>query len=159
MLAQKLGFGADLVRPDDGTIDRAKLGRLVFGPGNEDNLKRLEGIVWPEIWAMAMQSVRQMAAEGKKVVVLDASVLLAANWEGRVHQVWVCLVDRPEAVRRIMERDGKTEEEANKRLQSQLSNAEFVRKANVVFCSKWDKEFTASQVDKAWTTLMSKYIH
>ena len=75
------------------------------------------------------------------------------SWTFQVNQVWVSIVDRDEAIKRIMERDGKTEEEATKRLQSQISNQEFVSAANVVFCSKWSKEFTQSQVKKAWDRL------
>merc|ERR1712029_1112058 len=96
--------------------------------------------------------------EDKKVVVLDASVLLAAGWQEKVNQVWVSIVDRKEAVRRIVERDGKTEEEAVKRLESQMSNQEFVDSANVVFCSKWEKQFTQAQVKKAWDHVTATYL-
>ena len=150
----------------------------MFGPNNADNLAKLNGIVWPEILKLAERDMQRLfQEENKKVVVLDASVLLAAGWQTKVsretddvlcalrffmifqvHQVWVSIVDRHEAVKRIMERDGKTEEEATKRLQSQISNQEFVSAANVVFCSKWSEEFTQSQVKKAWDRLETEYL-
>jgi len=153
-------FGADVVHPVDGTIDRSKLRKLVFGAGNEANLARLNGIVWPEIWSLAMAEVRRLSEEGKSVVVLDASVLLSAKWQddGGLHQVWVSLVDRSEAVARIVQRDKLAEADAVKRLDSQVSNREFVQHANVVFCSKWDAEFTRHQVDVAWKHLQETYI-
>ena len=40
-----------------------------------------------------------------------------------IPQVWVCVVPREEAVLRIMDRDGRSREEAEKRVGSQLSNA------------------------------------
>ena len=68
-----------------GVIDRAKLGSLVFGPNNGNNLTRLNGIVWPEIWDLAQQEMERMwEKEDKRVVVLDASVLLAAGWQTKV---------------------------------------------------------------------------
>ena len=45
-----------------------------------------------------------------------------------------------------MERDGKTEEAAKRRLSAQPSNHEVVDHAHVVFSSLWDREFTQEQV-------------
>ena len=42
------------------------------------------------------------------------------------NQVWVCVVPKEEAVTRIMERDSKSREEAERRVASQLSNVERV---------------------------------
>merc|ERR1711963_936577 len=42
--------------------------------------------------------------EGHQVVVLDAAVLLEADWQYFCHEVWVCVVPKEEAVTRIMER-------------------------------------------------------
>ena len=52
-----------------------------------------------------------------------------------------------------MERDGKTEEEAQNRISSQMSNKEIVDQSNVVFCTQWDPEYTQKQVETAWTEL------
>ena len=46
------------------------------------------------------------------------------------NQVWVCVVPKEEAVTRIMERDSKSREEAERRVASQLSNAERVAQAS-----------------------------
>ena len=48
-----------------------------------------------------------------------------------------------------MTRDGKSEEEAQKRLSSQMTNADRVARADVVLCTKWDHDYTTSQVRKA----------
>ena len=45
------------------------------------------------------------------------------NRKSEIAQVWVCVVPREEAVVRIMERDGRSREEAERRVCSQLSNA------------------------------------
>ena len=97
--------------------------------------------------------------KGKNVVIIDAAVLLQAGWKERVNQVWVSIVDKETAVQRIMERDQKSEDEAQKRLSSQLSNNEYVKDANVVFCSKWEVSYTKKQVDKAWLFLNENYIN
>lgn len=149
-------FGQDL-KTQEGQIDRKKLSSRVFSDPSQ--LKRLESIVWPEILGMARQEMQRLShEEGKDVVVLDAAVLLKAEWDQETHQVWAAFVDRPEAIRRIVERDGKTEAEAAKRLDSQMSNRELISKCHVVFCSKWEVDFTRSQVDKAMERLRKQYI-
>ena len=92
-------------------------------------------------------------------MIIDAAVLLQAGWKERVNQVWVAIVDEETAVRRIMERDGKSEDEAKKRLSSQISNQKYVNEANVVFCSKWEVSYTRKQVDIAWRHLNEKYLN
>jgi len=45
-----------------------------------------------------------------------------------------------------MERNGMTEEEALKRLRSQMSNDDRVARANVVLCTLWHRDVTQKQV-------------
>ena len=63
---------------------------------------------------------------------------------------------REEAVRRIVERDGKTEEEAGNRLDSQLSNAARVARAQTVLCTLWEAEVTQRQVEAAVSRLQGE---
>ena len=65
-------------------------------------------------------------------------------------------MSRSEAVRRIVERDRKTEEEAVWRIESQPSNAEVVARSNVVFCAEWSEAFSLRQAQKAWRRLMDQ---
>jgi len=141
-------FGQDVVA-GDGNIDRRALGGIVFS--EKGRLEKLNQIVWPEISRMARERANELWAGGSgcEVVVLDAAVLLEAGWEQQCHEVWVCVVPRAEAVKRIVERDGKTEMEAERRIDSQLSNQERVDIANTVFCTLWDSSQTQVQVEQA----------
>lgn len=58
-----------------------------------------------------------------------------------------------QAVKRVVERNGLSEKEAEARLASQPTNSEQVEQANVVFSSLWRQEFTRKQVTRAWTAL------
>ncbi|NXN55117.1 COASY synthase, partial [Rynchops niger] len=66
-------FGAEIVN-EDGTINRKVLGAKVFG--NQERLKSLTDIVWPEMARMVKEQIREADAQGKAVCVLDAAVLL-----------------------------------------------------------------------------------
>ncbi|XP_047486498.1 bifunctional coenzyme A synthase-like [Penaeus chinensis] len=145
-------FGKDIVA-SDGEINRRALGPKVFN--NKDALEKLNSIVWPEIARLAKEQTTDLGGKGHDVVILDAAVLLEAKWEMFCHQVWVCIIKREEAIKRIVERDARTQEEAERRIDSQLSNKERVSRANVVFCTQWAEEYTQGQVERAWKDLQT----
>ncbi|TRZ15661.1 hypothetical protein HGM15179_011426 [Zosterops borbonicus] len=135
-------FGAEILN-EDGTINRKVLGAKVFG--NQERLKDLTDIVWPKIAQMAKEKVREAEAQGKAVCVLDAAVLLEAGWQDMVHEVWTAIIPEDEAVRRIVARDGLTEEAARHRLQSQMTNRQRVEQSQVVLCTLWEPDITRQQ--------------
>ncbi|XP_031699499.1 bifunctional coenzyme A synthase isoform X1 [Anarrhichthys ocellatus] len=146
-------FGSDLLN-EDKTINRRALGRKVFG--NQERLKALTDIVWPEIALLVENRISQAREEGEQVCVLDAAVLQEAGWTDMVHEVWVTVIPEEEAVLRISERDGLTAEDALRRLQSQWSNGKQVAHANVVLSTLWEPEVTQKQVLKAWNLLQER---
>ncbi|NXY51981.1 COASY synthase, partial [Ceuthmochares aereus] len=112
-----------------------------------ERLKSLTDIVWPEIAQMVKEQIREADAQGKAVCVLDAAVLLEAGWQDMVHEVWTTIIPEEEAVKRIMARDGLSEEAARSRLQSQMTNSQRVEQAQVVLCTLWEPEVTRKQVE------------
>uniref|UniRef100_A0A8B9F6F1 Bifunctional coenzyme A synthase n=1 Tax=Amazona collaria TaxID=241587 RepID=A0A8B9F6F1_9PSIT len=135
-------FGAEILS-EDGTINRKVLGAKVFG---NQRLKSLTDIVWPEIARMVKEQIREAEAQGKAVCVLDAAVLLEAGWQDMVHEVWVAVIPEDEAVRRVVARDGLSEEAARRRLRSQMGNGQRVQRAQVVLCTLWEPHVTRKQV-------------
>lgn len=146
-------FGSDLLN-EDKTINRRELGKKVFG--NQERLKALTDIVWPEIALLVKDKIQQAREEGKQVCVLDAAVLLEAGWNDMVHEVWVTVIPEEEAVSRITERDGVSTEDALRRLHSQWSNSRQVQYANVALTTLWEPEVTQRQVLKAWNLLQKR---
>ena len=135
-------------------IDRAKLGAIVFSDKNK--LHQLNKIVWPRILHLAEEEVQKYGDSGKDVVVLDAAVLLEAGWDRHVHEVWTTVIPKDESVKRLMDRNRLSEEEALKRVDSQLTNDERIAKANVVLGTLWDPEYRDMQTEKAWIFLTSR---
>ncbi|XP_019721414.1 bifunctional coenzyme A synthase [Hippocampus comes] len=146
-------FGSDILN-EDKSINRRALGKKVFG--KQDRLKALTDIVWPEIALLVKNIISQAREQGKDVCVLDAAVLLEAGWTDMVHEVWVTIIPEEEAVSRIIDRDGVSPEDAQRRLQSQGSNAQRLEHANVVLSTLWEPEVTRKQVLKAWNLLQKR---
>jgi dephospho-CoA kinase len=143
-------FGQEIVAAD-GQIDRKALGGKVFG--DPAQRKRLEGIVWPWMRATMERRFEELREEGVPIVVLEAAVLLEADWTPLVDQVWVVIVSPEIARHRIVERNGLTPEQADQRIAAQLTNAERVKHAQVVIENNGTLNELRERIDAAWDGL------
>ncbi|MCP9260419.1 Bifunctional coenzyme A synthase [Dirofilaria immitis] len=143
-------FGDHVVQ--DGVVDRKTLGMIVFA--DKEKLRMLNDIVWPSLKNKVKEIIAQSKAE---FVVIDAAILLDAGWDndGTVHQVWSCIIPPTIAKERVVERDHITPEEAEKRICSQMSNSERVKRSDVVICPLWACGETKRQLFLALSTLRS----
>lgn len=122
-------FGKDIVAVDN-TIDRKKLGALVFS--HPDNLKKLNGIVHPKMYEMMQTRIADLKKQNVKIIIVDAAILYEANWTPLVDEVWVVVADEANIVQRAVARTGLPEEQIRSRLRSQMSNEERIKRANLV---------------------------
>jgi dephospho-CoA kinase len=144
-------FGEE-VRAPDGTIDRAALGKRVFG--DPEALSILTGIVWPEIRALARAELDALEREDPDgVAVVEAAVLFEARWDDLFHEIWVVRVERETAVRRLAQRSGMTREQAHARIAAQLSDAERTARAHVVIDNSGTEEELRTQIEREWNRL------
>lgn len=143
-------FGRDVVGPD-GEIDRKALGGKVFG--DPAQRRRLEGIVWPWMRTTMEHRLAKLRADGVPVVVLEAAVLIEADWIPIVDQVWLVEVSPAVARRRLMERNGLTAEQADARISAQLTNAERERYAQVIIDNSGTLEELRTRVLAEWERL------
>jgi dephospho-CoA kinase len=141
-------FGTGILRPD-GSLDRPKLGQLVFE--NPDALAELNSIVHPLV---AERSAELMAAAGPDaVVVYDVPLLvendLAAGFDA------VVVVEAPLAVRltRLASR-GLAEDEARARIARQATDEQRRAMATVVLDNSGDRAALERAVDAAWRELV-----
>jgi len=122
-------FGKQVVA-QDGSIDRKKLGAIVFG--NPEQLERLNRVVHPRMFEMMKERIEQHRRQGIKVVVLDAAILFEANWTPLVDMIWVVIASEPVVVARAVARTGLPEDQIRARLHSQMSNEERIKRADKV---------------------------
>ena len=147
-------FGHDLVAAD-GTINRQLLGGKVFG--RPDQMKRLTDIVWPEIRRLAREEVTELKRRDRKGhIVLEAAVLVEANWFDLVDEVWVVTVEPEVARARLMARNGLTEAQAQSRIDSQLTNKERSLHAYAKIDNSGTLDDFRQKVEREWKKLLKR---
>ena len=145
-------FGKDLLLPDR-TIDRPKLGGIVFN--DKEALKKLNQIVHPKMYKnFEEQIVSHRKKTGDQgVVVLDAAILIEANWLPLVNEVWVVVADSDTIIARLLAK-GFTEEHARSRISSQLSDEERRKHADVVIENNGDIPQLRARLVEEWKKMV-----
>ncbi len=141
-------FGKGIVAAD-GTIDRKKLGAVVFAdPGA---LRRLNALVHPLIADDVRARIERLRAEGATApIVVEAAVLFEAGWDHLVDEIWVVVADRELAIERVMAMRGLSRSDVESRIESQLSDAERTRRATVVIGNGGSLEDLDAAVERIW---------
>ena len=143
-------FGHQIVSPD-GKIDRKKLGSLVFA--SQKALNQLNRIMHPRIYKIIKSQLVQHQKQGTEVVVIEAPLLIEANWATLVDEVWVTLAPQAIILNRL-EKTGLSQTEAITRIRFQLPAEERGRHTDVVIDTDCSLEELKAQVSKLWQRLL-----
>ena len=141
-------FGPDIIDAQ-GAIDRKKLGAIVFA--DREALKRLNAIVHPLIFAEVQRRIDDLrAADSSRLIVVEAAILIEANWLPLVDEVWL-VVATPDAVAaRLGAQRGLAAPDVEARIRAQLSDADRRRFAHVVIENTGSVDELRQQLSAAW---------
>ena len=128
-------FGEEILQPG-GEIDRKKLGSIVFA--DPDQLTRLNQIMHPRMARMVAQQIQELREQGEDVVVVEAALLLEAGWDSLVDEVWSTESPEESVIKRLQSRSDLSQEEAKKRIDSQMSAEERTSRSQVVVDNSGD---------------------
>jgi dephospho-CoA kinase len=137
----------------DGKVDRQRLAAaLLAEPGR---FKRLEAIVHPLVLEAERAFLRDAAASGADMAVLEVPLLLETGGGRRVDAV-IVVSALPEAQRaRVMSRAGMTLEKLEQMLSRQMSDGDKRSNADFVVDTGGTFEATYAQVDRIVESLKS----
>lgn len=148
LLAIAERFGHTVIQ-EDGTLDRKKLGSIVFADAAER--KALEAITHPAIRAvMKRRMANHESGNPDKLVVVDVPLLFESKLESYFERIMVVYVPRDSQLRRLMERDKLTAEEAEKRLRAQMDIEDKRLKADILIDNSGSLANTTEQIDRYW---------
>jgi dephospho-CoA kinase len=142
-------FGRSVIQ-GDGSLDRAALAAIVFA----DRTARadLESIVHPEVYRRISEWFANQPA-GTRVAMADIPLLFETGHEHDFDRVIVCACEPFEQLRRLIERDGLSEEAARARLAAQWPISEKAARADYVIRTDNGFAETDEQVRETWERL------
>ncbi len=145
-------FGADVLQPD-GTLDRKKLGAVVFA--DAARRKRLEQITHPAIGQRFQRRLAELEARGFTGIVLwDAPVMVETGGYRLMDTLVVVATDEATQAARLRGRDGVDGAEAERKIRSQMPVAEKAKLADYVIDNAGDRAATEAQVREVHAALL-----
>jgi dephospho-CoA kinase len=152
-LAQIAAEFGDGVLKADGTLDRKKLGAVVFG--NAERRKRLEELTHPAIRDRFLRRLAELEAESFDGIVLwDAPVMIESGGYRDMDKLVVVATDEGTQCSRLCARDGIETAEAERKITSQMPVAEKAKLADYVIDNAGDRAATETQVRDVHAALL-----
>ncbi|EAE1347880.1 dephospho-CoA kinase [Listeria monocytogenes] len=136
-------FGEEILLAD-GTLNRAKLGEIIFK--DKEKREKLNEITHPRVKDYMLEARERFFRSGEELVFFDIPLLFESHLESLVDQIVVVWTTPETELKRLMERNNLTKEDALRRIESQMGIDEKARKADFVIDNNESLEKTQKQV-------------
>jgi dephospho-CoA kinase len=147
-IAQRYG---EAILQADGQLNRSKLGEIVFNHGLER--KWLEGQIHPYVRDRLQQDWRSLDTQ---LAILAIPLLFEAQMLDLVDRVWVVYTTPSQQLERLLARDPHlSDSQAQARVESQMSLAEKIARADEVLNNTTTIALLLKQIDSAFKRLQS----
>jgi dephospho-CoA kinase len=144
-------FGREILKAD-GTIDRRRLGEIVFA--SPELLERLSSLVHPAVIRLEERLLEEFQREDPHgIAIVEAAILIETGRYAVFDRVILTSCDEETQIARGMKRDHATREQVLARLGKQLPLSEKQRHAHYVVDTSGPKEETARQVQRVYRDL------
>lgn len=141
-------FGQDILL-EDGTLNRVKLGDIIFHEPSKRKI--LNDIMHPAIRQEMLRQRDAYIEAGNKHVVMDIPLLFESKLQHYVERIIVVSVSEEVQLRRLMERNNLSKEDALARMHSQLPMSVKEKGADAVIYNNENLGQTEEQLKKILT--------
>jgi len=123
-------FGEKVIS-ENGELNRVELGKIVFS--DKEALDKLNAITHPVIGDKICCLIDEIKKDNQTdTIVVDAAIPFVHGFRDVSDEIWVVTADKEKKINRIMARNNLTKEEAVQRINSQISESEYLSIAHVV---------------------------
>ena len=137
----------------DGSIDRKRLGKIVFGDPDPAARRKLEAITHPRIQELSRARAAALAAAGHALAIYEASLLIESGRDKELDGLIVVTASEATRIARVVARDGVGEDDVRARMRAQLPQEEKLRRATHVIDNGGDRAATEAQVERVLAKL------
>jgi dephospho-CoA kinase len=135
-------FGEDVIA-EDGTLDRARLRKIVFS--NDTRRRQLESILHPRIRDAAFEQAEQISSP---YVIIVVPLLFESPMKHAMDRILVVDCSEETQLRRLKKRDNEREDQAHRMIAAQASRAQRLSIADDVITNEEDLAGTREAVSK-----------
>ncbi|RJO61127.1 MAG: dephospho-CoA kinase [Dehalococcoidia bacterium] len=146
-------FGEGVIAPD-GTVDRHKLGEIVFK--NPAALAKLNSIVHPLITKKVQSRLKELRQKETRIVVLEAALLIEAGWSPLVDEIWVTTAPESVIHKRLAAKRELSHSQIQARIKMQLPLSEQTKWAGRVIDTNIPLPELETRVAALWRKLKQK---
>jgi len=148
-------FGPEILHPDD-TIDRQKLGHIVFSHKKE--LHFLNSIIHPLILAEKEESIQRVSKDGNhKIFISEAALTIEAGYSDLFDKIIMTFCQGDDQIRRLMKRDQIPKKAALQKIQAQMPLEKKMSYADYLIDTSGTINQTIEQTERVFRQLLHDY--
>ncbi|RBP46730.1 dephospho-CoA kinase [Garciella nitratireducens] len=140
-------FGESILNKD-GTLNRKLLAKMIFN--DEKKRELLNNIVHPDVYKMTQQLFQEERKKGRTRIIYDCPLLIEEHLTNIVDEVWLIYVDEKIQLKRLMQRNHLTREQAMNRIKSQLPLKEKIKYADILIDNNGSLLNLEDRLRKLW---------
>jgi dephospho-CoA kinase len=149
-----VAFGSEILQ-SDGTLDRSKLGALVFADAAKRT--RLNSLLHPYIIAQQDQLLRKWETEDSNgIAIVDAALMIESGSYKRFDKLIVVHCRDDVQLQRVMARNSLSRDEAERRIKAQMSQEEKKKFADYLIDTSDGFEATRTQAREVYANLLAE---
>ena len=139
-------FGEDILGADK-TIDRAKLGAIVFD--DPDKLEKLNQITHPNVKNAILESINKQKESGCELYILEAALLIQDGYLSICDEMWFVYADVEVRIDRLCRYRGFSREKALSVIRSQEPDSYYETNCTKKIDNSGDREELRNHIKKA----------
>ncbi len=139
-------FGENILK-EDGTINRGKLGQIVFA--DKDKLNVLNQLMHPAVKEYILEWIQKEQKNDTAYFLIEAALLLEEDYNLICDEMWYIYCDESIRRERLKLSRGYTDEKIDAIIASQLSEEIFRNECQIVIDNSGDFDDTCYQIEKA----------
>lgn len=129
---------SDEILDEKGNISRPLLAKAAFS--SKENTDLLNSVTHPVITRLSLETFDKLSSQGYENIIFDAPTLIEAGMDKMCKKVICVLSPEKSRLKRIMERDNITEQQATARISAQHPDSFYTEKSDFVIMNDKDEK-------------------
>lgn len=142
-----LSYFGDEILDENDEIERKKLGNIVFN--DEKKLKKLNNLTHPNIFHTILEKINSLE---EKIIFIDNPLLVELIISGDSYinydEIWLVYIPKIIQIERLKYRDKLNDEDATKKINSQISIDDKVKYSDFIVDNSKDEGFLIKQINE-----------